>query len=176
MKTIRLWIRPHTYRARTLAGLRLLSGRPALRLHDGACPPAPWTEVNDDRGNKHKALSFRRWGTELEPLANLSRPEKSYVLLAPLARGSGGLALCQKTVFAGNNDPLYREILAAIRRAQNQLNQGKRFDMPGFHPNEHYVREMKRFGFLPEDLGPQDPVNAYAVDRAYWDSFNAKGD
>jgi len=43
--------------------------------------------------------------------------------------------------------------------------------MPGFRPNEHYIREMQRFGFLPKDLGPTDAIDAYAVDRAYWSSF-----
>ena len=49
---------------------------------------------------------------------------------------------------------------------------GKRFDMPGFRPNEHYIREMQRFGILPKDLKPTDPVDPYAIDRAYWDSFD----
>jgi hypothetical protein len=31
---------------------------------------------------------------------------------------------------------------------------------------------MQRFGFLPADLGPEDPIDVYAVDRAYWDSFD----
>jgi hypothetical protein len=25
---------------------------------------------------------------------------------------------------------------------------------------------------LPKDLRPEDPIDVYAVDRAYWDSFN----
>jgi hypothetical protein len=37
--------------------------------------------------------------------------------------------------------------------------------MPGFRPNPHYIREMQRFGILPAPLDP------YAIDRAYWDSF-----
>ncbi len=49
---------------------------------------------------------------------------------------------------------------------------GKRFDMPGFRPNEHYVREMQRFGFLPKDLKPTDPIDPYKTDRAYWHSFD----
>jgi hypothetical protein len=49
--------------------------------------------------------------------------------------------------------------------------QGKRFDMPGFRPNEHYIREMQRFGFLPKNLAPDAPIDIYATDRAYWDSF-----
>lgn len=47
----------------------------------------------------------------------------------------------------------------------------QRFDMPGFRPNKHYIREMKRFGILPQDLGPTDPIDVHAVDKAYWDSF-----
>jgi hypothetical protein len=43
--------------------------------------------------------------------------------------------------------------------------------MPGFRPNKYYLREMKRFGFLPKDLGPDDPVDYYATDQAYWKSF-----
>ena len=37
---------------------------------------------------------------------------------------------------------------------------------------EHYTREMQRFGILPRDLKPTDPVDPYATDRAYWDSFD----
>ena len=44
--------------------------------------------------------------------------------------------------------------------------------MPGFRPNEHYIREMQRFGILPADLKPDAPIDVYAVDRAYWDSFD----
>jgi hypothetical protein len=43
--------------------------------------------------------------------------------------------------------------------------------MPGFRPNRHYIREMQRFGVLPKDLAPDAPVDAYATDRKYWDSF-----
>ena len=46
----------------------------------------------------------------------------------------------------------------------------KRFDMPGFHPNEHYVREMKRFGILPADHGPGSAIDVYATDQAFWRS------
>jgi hypothetical protein len=49
--------------------------------------------------------------------------------------------------------------------------EGRRFDMPGFRPTEHYIREMQRFGFIPKDREPNDPIDVYAVDKAYWDSF-----
>jgi hypothetical protein len=31
---------------------------------------------------------------------------------------------------------------------------------------------MQRFGFLPKNLAPDAPIDIYATDRAYWDSFN----
>jgi hypothetical protein len=44
--------------------------------------------------------------------------------------------------------------------------------MPGFRPNEHYVREMKRYGILPGHFDPQaDAMDVYQVDQAYWRSF-----
>ncbi len=47
----------------------------------------------------------------------------------------------------------------------------KRFDMPGFRPRVDWVREMKRFGFLPPEHDPARPVDYYALERAYWESF-----
>jgi hypothetical protein len=44
--------------------------------------------------------------------------------------------------------------------------------MPGFKPNEHYVREMKRYGVLPESFDlANDPIDVYATDDAYWRSM-----
>ena len=44
--------------------------------------------------------------------------------------------------------------------------------MPGFRPNEHYVRWMKRFGILPENFDPaKDPIDPYETDQAYWRSL-----
>jgi hypothetical protein len=115
--------------------------------------------------------------THAELLFNLSRPEKSLVLLAPLAREAGGLGLCEagkgspRPVFADSRDPDYGRLLARIAAAAGELDRIRRFDMPGFRPNEHYVREMKRFGILAPHLGPGDPVDPYATDLAYWQSF-----
>ena len=47
----------------------------------------------------------------------------------------------------------------------------KRFDMPGFRPNRFYIRELQRFGVLPQDLPAATPVDTYAADRAYWETF-----
>ena len=46
------------------------------------------------------------------------------------------------------------------------------YHVPTFRPNEHYVREMKRYGVLSEtfDIGG-DTINVYDVDQAYWRSL-----
>ena len=107
----------------------------------------------------------------LHHACNLSRPEKSLALLAPLAKEAGGYGLCKPDVFAANTDEDYVALLGAIRQAAAKLNEIKRFDMPGFRPNEHYIREMKFYGVLPKDLGDADPVDVYQIDRAYWRSL-----
>jgi cytochrome c553 len=107
----------------------------------------------------------------LQSLCNLDRPDKSLMLRAPLAKEAGGLGICEPIVFATTGDADYQNLRAALQAGAAALAQGKRFDMPGFRPNRHYIREMQRFGFLPKDLGPDDPIDHYATDQAYWASF-----
>jgi len=39
-------------------------------------------------------------------------------------------------------------------------------------PNEHYVREMKRFGILPASFDlAADTIDVYAADQRYWESM-----
>jgi len=136
------------------------------------CAACHLHDATDRRGKPIKRYEFGdQGGYAIEAISNLSRPEKSLLLLAPLARSAGGLGLCSKTVFADRQDPVYQKILTGLRSAHDNLMAGKRFDMPGFRPNKDYLREMQRFGFLPKDLAPDAPVDPYAVDRAYWDSF-----
>lgn len=111
---------------------------------------------------------------------NLTRPEKSLMLLAPLARRAGGLGICRSPsateaadddgVFAGSDDDDYQLILALCRDGQTRLETIKRFDMPGFRPSAEYVREMTRFGVLPENASSASAIDVYAADEAYWRS------
>ena len=95
---------------------------------------------------------------------NLTRPEKSLALMAPLARAAGGYAarcaagtkpitedrahppkpVIHPVIFASAADPDYQKILAHIQAAQARLDEIKRFDMPGFKPRREYVRDMIR--------------------------------
>jgi hypothetical protein len=110
---------------------------------------------------------------------NLSRPEKSLMLLAPLAESAGGWGLCRKpgtdehvSVFAGAGDPGYQALLALCTAGRDFLaRQDPRFDEPAFHPRVDWVREMKRFGILPATIAPSDPMDVYAMERKYWESL-----
>ena len=113
---------------------------------------------------------------------NLTRPAKSPMLLAPLARKAGGWGMQKRgkdgkpagemvVVFQDTSDPDYQAILKFIDMGRLCLQQNKRWDMPGFKPHPFYVREMKRYGILPEALDPaQDDVDVFEIDRRYWAS------
>ncbi len=108
---------------------------------------------------------------------NLSRPQKSLMLLAPLSEKSGGLGLCRDKqgqaahVFQDTADPDYQKLLAMIAAGQENLQTHKRFDMPGFRPMPQYLREMRRYGILPADHADDDAVDPYELDRRYWKSL-----
>jgi hypothetical protein len=198
LKTIRYWIEagapyPGTYAAPGSGSIGLyienqlqridanwpgtIASRDVIRRRCAQCHgqgsglPLPESPSHDVRGHT-RHLVF-----------NLTRPEKSLMLLGPLARSAGGYGTCQAQakgpagkpvpeVFADANDGDYQKLLSAIRDAKKWLDEHKRFDMPGFRPTEAYVREMKRYGILPPTFDPaKDPIDVYATDRAYWKSF-----
>jgi hypothetical protein len=153
-----------------------------LRLHHmvyGEGTPrfwtAPWVEPYDNT----RRIGSNEWMKEYaDPrlqfsrhiLYNLSRPEKSLQLLAPLAKDAGGYGICGK-VFKGTEDADFKILLAAITDAKAYLEKITRFNMPDFRPAPEYVREMKRFGILPAHYQPGDPIDVYETDRKYWQSL-----
>ena len=108
---------------------------------------------------------------------NLSRPERSLIVLAPLAARAGGLDLCRDAagrpaaVLSDTADADYRALLALVEAGQRNLDSIKRFDMPGFRPTPQYVREMKHYGVLPADVPDNAVLNPYQLDRRYWESL-----
>ncbi len=110
-----------------------------------------------------------------QTLLNLSRPEYSRLLLAPLSAAAGGYGICEERsgthVLTSRDAPDYKSLLVQIDRNRRELDQIKRFDMQGFRPNRHYVREMKRYGILPASQTDSDPIDVYKVDEEYWRSF-----
>ncbi len=163
----------------TQAGAEVLARRCAP-CHNTPSRLLP-ASLSDERGVSfwQPSLSDPRLNTSRHIVFNLSRPEKSLLLLAPLAEAGGGWGLCRDpksnekaAVFAGAQDPGYQALLAMCVAGKERLQQIKRFDMPDFRPRKDWVREMVRFGILaPGDLAPDRPMNVYAVERKYWQSL-----
>ncbi len=105
-------------------------------------------------------------------LVNYTQPECSSVLLAPLAKEAGGYGRCGRAVFADKNDPDYSKMLVSIQSGKALYDARPPWGTPGRKPNPQYVREMKRFGLLPEtfDLAKEN-LDPFAMDQAYWRSL-----
>ena len=69
-------------------------------------------------------------------------------------------------------DAEVERLLDLVRECKNILEDDKRFDMPGFQPSDHYVRNMRGYGVLPRSHGREATrIDPYEVDQAYWRSF-----
>lgn len=135
--------------------------------------------LSDERGVSfwQPKIGDPRLLTSRHIVFNLTRPEQSLMLLAPLSAEAGGWGLCKNReanapapVFTSKDDPDYQKLLAMIEAGRANLEKIKRFDMPGFRPHPAYVREMKRYGVLPADLPADAPIDIYKTDEAYWRS------
>ena len=142
--------------------------------HEGKSSPRIFnldiTRERKDKGQKVYSSEAR---------LNLTRTDKSLLLLAPLAQKAGGYGKCgrkqKQSVLADKNDEDYKKLLAYVDVLKEALNRNKRFDMAGFKPNEHYVREMKRYGIIPESYNrATDDIDVYEMDRKYWDTVRWK--
>jgi hypothetical protein len=104
-------------------------------------------------------------------LLNMSRPERSPLLLGPLPKEAGGWGTCAHR-FSGTQDATCQALLSEIRKGKEQLDRGATFGRPGFRPNRQYIREMKRFGVLPAEFdATRDPIDVFDVDQRYWKLF-----
>jgi len=125
------------------------------------------------------------WRFQQHILYNLSKPAESVQLLAPLAKTAGGYGSCRRivkargkpdkvtdepaNVFASKDDPDYRTLLAAIGDARALHDSDPRWDTPGWKPPIEYVREMKRYGIIPESFDREtDKLDPYEIDKRYW--------
>lgn len=135
---------------------------------------------SDERGVSfwQPSMNDPRLLTSRHIVFNLSRPEKSLLLLAPLAESEGGWGLCRDpktqkivSVFTSKTDPDYRKLLAFCEAGKSHLESIKRFDMPGFQPRSEWVREMARYGILSTNSSGEDTIDVYATERRYWKSL-----
>jgi hypothetical protein len=167
-------------------GDRQLPHHPAdnlgLRLHHlsyGEGTPRlwtpPWIRPYDDThriGSREwmQAYADPRLQFSRHILYNLSRPEKSLLLLSPLAREAGGYGICG-AVFTDVRDPDFEMLLAAIEAVKARLDEITRFNMPNFKPAPEYVREMQRYGILSAGTHEDEVLDVYETDRRYWQSL-----
>lgn len=116
--------------------------RRCVGCHDQPSRRLP-LNLADERGVSfwQPSLDDPRLLTSRHIVFNLSRPEKSLMLLAPLAKSAGGWELCRDLkngarakVFAGHEDADYQALLAMLTAGTDFLTEHKRFDMPGFVP------------------------------------------
>jgi len=161
----------------TRAAAQVIANR-CVACHSGKGPSRLPRSLSDERGTSfwQPRIPDRTLITSRHLVFNLSRPEKSLMLLAPLASAAGGYQLCRKAddptpVFSNTSDPGYQELLAMITAGKQDLETITRFDMPNFKPRAAYVREMQRYGVLPTDLPLEAPVDPYQTDRRYWQSL-----
>jgi len=156
--------------------------RRCLSCHDKSLPVPRYISDNLDLVLSNPDFNDVRCKMSRHIMFNLTRPKQSLVLLAPLARSSGGYALCKErnkktdkpkptSVFADKNDPDYQKILAMCTEGAEHLEKIKRFDMPGFRPTPEYVREMRRFGVIGENVTATAAIDVYQIDQAYWKSL-----
>jgi hypothetical protein len=161
----------------TRAAADVISRRCADCHRGGSGPPPIPSSLSDERGISfwRPEIPDRAQTTSRHIVFNLSRPDKSLLLLAPLAREAGGLGLCRKpdqsAVIPGTNDADYAILLAMVTAGRDTLKRITRFDMPDFKPHPAYLREMVRFGILPQSTAPDARIDPYATDEAYWRSL-----
>jgi hypothetical protein len=162
----------------TRAGAEVMSRR-CDACHNAQRRPLPHS-LSDERGISfwQPRIGDPRLFRSRHLVFNLSRPENSVIILAPLAEAAGGWGLCRDprtresvAVFKDRDEPDYRALVAMSQAGKDRLDDIKRFDMPGFRPRGDWVREMKRFGILPRGTGPSDPIDIYETERQYWQSL-----
>jgi cytochrome c553 len=162
------------------------STRAAAAVIDASCtschanngpPPIP-RSLSDERGASfwQPNIPDHSHVTSRHLVFNLSHPEKSLLLLAPLARNAGGYQLCGKPgdptpVISSTSDPAYQTLLSMVTAGRSQLESITRFDMPAFKPRVAYLREMQRYGILPAKLPPPATIDPYQTDQRYWQSL-----
>jgi hypothetical protein len=168
-------------------GQRPVLNRRCGRCH-GAGPDAPGTapalpfheEAKDrKRGLNRPTAPYERLIVENDPLLrfganillNFTKPDRSAILLGPLAKSAGGWERCGPAVFANADDPDYKALLAAIEKGKAILDESGNYGTSRFRLNAQYIREMKRFGVLPNSFDPaKESIDVFATDQKYWRS------
>lgn len=140
--------------------------------------PKEWNERNKQLAGRPTG-AYERVVLEDDPIArysahillNFTRPELSPLLLAPLAKASGGIESCG-VIFRDQTDPDYQALLAGLQKGKSLLDSEPRYGTPHFQPNPQYIREMKKYTVLPATFDPtKHRLDVFQTDQSYWKSF-----
>jgi len=164
-----------------LGGARDILKRRCASCHNGKkLPTVPFhVDGAKSRGIKRPVARHERKIIPDDPLAlysshaivNITRPEFSSVIMAPLDKKAGGRGSCPG-VFKTKNDPDYKRLLASLQQAKTNMDATPRFGTPRFKPNRQYIREMKKYGILPKSFDPsKDKIDGFKIDQKYWKSL-----
>ena len=108
---------------------------------------------------------------------NITIPENSPMLIAPLAKRAGGRADPKKpnshpVIFNSKADPDYQAILSAIKRANKYITtKSPRYTSPNFKPTQDYIEAMQSSGVSKDFLESKD-FNIFKCDEQYWKIYN----
>jgi cytochrome c553 len=102
---------------------------------------------------------------------NFTRPQYSPILLGPLSKEAGGYGSCGD-VFKDKNDPGYQSLLDSLQRGKLRFDRARTYGTEGFRPHPQYVREMKKYGILPDSFDiEKDRIDPFETDQMYWKSL-----
>jgi len=115
---------------------------------------------------------------------NVTHPDKSLLLLAPLAKQAGGLGWCEKNsrkradapeppVFTSRDDPDFKALRTFVDQILEQYGQPRWFQ-EYFVYQDFYLREMKRFGALQENEDPY-AIGPWKLDQRYFEQVYQVG-
>lgn len=108
-------------------------------------------------------------------LFNLTNPDNSLFLRAPLAKSAGGYAWCKDDqgnpveVFKDKSDPDYKLVRAEIEKTIERQNKYKRIEMKDYRPKGYYYHWLKVYNIIPPDYEAKDG-DFYELDEKYWQS------
>lgn len=119
---------------------------------------------------------------------NMDNIDASRILRAALAKDAGGHATvsdAEKTkgwrkhliVFSDKSDPAYQALRQDVAElvAKAKANRWT-YSVDDWQPNEHYIREMKRYGVLPDDYDRRTgQMSPFEMDRRYYELFYPQG-
>jgi len=164
-----------------LGGARAILKRRCASCHNGKkLPTVPFhVDGAKSRGIKRPVARHERKIIPNDPLAlysshaivNITRPEFSSVVMAPLDKKAGGRGSCGG-VFKTKSDPDYKRLLALLQQAKTNMDVLPRFGTPRFRPNRQYIRELKKYGVLPKSFDhAKDKIDIFEADQKYWKSL-----